>query len=219
MLLEEIDSCCTEMSMMHQKKMASKENEEVTKNNDCFFAYWAKLKQQTYSLLLATHSFEFVPDQSTNDLILQIYSIADTAFQYSIIGKDKLAEFVRGIDKLSTTLASVWQTHIYNTDDYLTSKIRVLSIIDKYKTSCTFFLNLRSLIQQWPLNKSTIDNYLTCKAKAEELIKNIKLESEIETFLNKVALSKATIQDLTPTVLKWINESHLDQSFNILVSN
>ena len=60
-----------------------------------------------------------------------------------------------------------------------------------------------------PVSAKAIDTYLANVEKAHKLVDDLHLDNETEAFVDKVRQKKATVGDLTPHVMKWIQENNL----------
>ena len=62
----------------------------------------------------------------------------------------------------------------------------------------------------WNFNDNMLDLMQVGIKESDEIIQSLGLTSdEVIEFLNKVSVGKATVMDLTPTVLSWIKEKDL----------
>lgn len=64
-------------------------------------------------------------------------------------------------------------------------------------------------------NQSTIGKFVTDVTTAQNIVKQYKLEPAVQDFLSKVKLKRATIEDLTPDVTKWLEANNLTKKLLI----
>lgn len=60
-----------------------------------------------------------------------------------------------------------------------------------------------------PVSAKAIDTFLSNVEKAHKLVDDLHLDNETEAFVDKVRQKKATVGNLTPHVMKWIQENNL----------
>ncbi len=60
-----------------------------------------------------------------------------------------------------------------------------------------------------PTSAKGIQSFLDSIERGQKMIDDLHLDDETERFINKVKLQRATIADLTPHVLKWVEANNL----------
>ena len=73
--------------------------------------------------------------------------------------------------------------------------------------------------KEWPLTKDNIDSYKEARQKAEDLLKEMKFDDEIKVFLIKVRDKNATLTDLTPSILEWIQSENIADKVSLSIRN
>lgn len=61
----------------------------------------------------------------------------------------------------------------------------------------------------------TIKSLVSIVAEAKQIIDEFSLNPEVEDFLKKVSFRQATVLDLTPGILAWLNEKNLTSKLKI----
>ena len=74
--------------------------------------------------------------------------------------------------------------------------------------------NIKKAVSTEPTIKG-INNLVSDVAEAEKITKAFSLNPEVEGFLKKVSSQQATVFDLTPNVLNWLNEKKLTSKLKI----
>ena len=62
-----------------------------------------------------------------------------------------------------------------------------------------------------PASSRALDVFAANVEKGKRIVDGLDFTSnpQIKVFIDKVRLQKATVGDLTPTVLEWLNKNHL----------
>ena len=55
------------------------------------------------------------------------------------------------------------------------------------------------------------------KQQANELLEEMRFDDDIKSFLQKVALRTATLADLTPQILEWINSESIADKIGLSI--
>lgn len=71
--------------------------------------------------------------------------------------------------------------------------------------------------EKWPLTEDTVSGYLNAKQQANELLEEMRFDDDIKSFLQKVALRTATLADLTPQILEWINSESIADKIGLSI--
>ena len=69
------------------------------------------------------------------------------------------------------------------------------------------------------MTQKSIDSYMEARHKAEELLKEMRFDDEIEDFLIKVRDKKATLIDITPSILEWIQAENIADKVSLSIEN
>ena len=73
--------------------------------------------------------------------------------------------------------------------------------------------------EKWPLTQESIDSYKKARKKADGLLKEMKFDDEIRDFLIKVRDKRATLTDITPSILEWIQSENISDKVSLRIRN
>ena len=73
--------------------------------------------------------------------------------------------------------------------------------------------------EKWPLTQDIIDAYKDAIQNANKLLKEMMFDDEIKDFLIKVRDKRATLADLTPSILEWINSKDISDKVCLSIKN
>lgn len=66
-----------------------------------------------------------------------------------------------------------------------------------------------------PTSSKGIDDFLNKVNRGKEIVDGLHLDSEVEKFISKVKLQRATVSDLTPHILDWLKENDLMNTMKV----
>lgn len=73
--------------------------------------------------------------------------------------------------------------------------------------------------EKWPLTQEIIDSYMEARQKADNLLKEMRFDDEIMDFLIKVRDKRATLIDITPSILEWIQSENIADKVSLSIRN
>lgn len=66
-----------------------------------------------------------------------------------------------------------------------------------------------------PTSSKGIDDFLEKVSRGKDIVDNLHLDEEVEKFINKVKMQKATVSDLTPHILEWLKDNNLMNTMKV----
>ena len=66
-------------------------------------------------------------------------------------------------------------------------------------------------------NADLLDNYFKACHQADEYRQSMNFDDEIETFLRKVSNRMATLDDITPKVMEWIEKEEFKTKIGLSI--
>ncbi|MGE7588531.1 MULTISPECIES: hypothetical protein [Peribacillus] len=74
---------------------------------------------------------------------------------------------------------------------------------------------LEVLTNKWPISERNLQQFTRYLIRAREKLTNINASPEVQKFLDSVANNKATINDVTPEIIRWLNENNFSSNLKI----
>ncbi|MBD5555491.1 MAG: hypothetical protein HDQ95_09190 [Roseburia sp.] len=120
------------------------------------------------------------------------------------------------IDLCKTATESAWRDaadkHCTTVIDSLTS---LKSLLPDKKEADDLLEALGNAKIKMPTSAKGIDEFLSKVIRGKEIVDGLHLDDEVEKFINKVKLQKATVSDLTPHVLEWLKANDLMNTMKV----
>lgn len=66
-----------------------------------------------------------------------------------------------------------------------------------------------------PTSAKEIDDFLEKVSRGKEIVDGLHLDDEVEKFISKVKMQKATVSDLTPHILEWLKGNNLMNTMKV----
>ena len=69
------------------------------------------------------------------------------------------------------------------------------------------------------MTQECINSYDVARQKADMLLEEMKFDNEIMNFLIKVRDKRATLTDITPSILEWIRAENIADKVSLSIKN
>lgn len=120
------------------------------------------------------------------------------------------------IDLCKTATESAWKDaadkQCTNVIDSLTS---LKSLLPDKKEADDLLEALGNAKIKMPTSAKGIDDFLGKVTRGKEIVDGLHLDDEVEKFINKVRLQKATVNDLSPHILEWLKDNDLMNTMKV----
>jgi hypothetical protein len=191
------------------------ENENVAKRNSSFFDSLDKITPTVQSYILAKKNFGF---NATETLSLKLHDIMnysnDTFSNSKAVNPDP---FRKKCDSFISEITTEWLTFFKTEHHELLSELNIMIPVHSNPMIVKNCVASIRKCEKWPLTLDAVNSYLNAKQQARELLKEMRFDDDIKNFLQKVTLRTATIADLTPQILEWINEENIADKISLSI--
>jgi hypothetical protein len=192
------------MEKVKSSKLSEAEKQSVVKKNNTFFDAYMNYKRNLQCYFIVRDKLGFVIDEKVMDKVIELnISIKSIFDQRIVIKPDKIKS---DMENICNRLEEQWQIFIIEKNKKILADLSVLLQVSDNKS---LIKNLQTDIKKcnsWPVEVTTLETYLSECKHAEEVLREVHFDEEIEKFLKKVSEKTATLKDLTPSVLKWISD-------------
>ena len=217
MLLSELNDTRAELSKLGKKENAIQNAEKKAKNDkdyskliDNFFESMNLLKYayDEIGYILSVDTINLI-----NDTILKLNEIVE----YGAVDEDLLSDVKRKeIKQLNTKLVNEWDFFYKKEKSSAIGKLNTIGFLDFDRNQIEQIKKNISDSCNWNgLSKEKIESFKSSIDRISKIEENLKLNSNISTFIMKVTQGKAKITDLNEEILSWIKGKELDDKFLI----
>lgn len=120
------------------------------------------------------------------------------------------------IEGKSNFLRNKWAIYANeNTKDIINSLNSLSNLFEDKRKVKEILTRLNGMRNRWPITDDDIVEFKEIIKEGENIIKQLKLNEEVQMFLGMVVNRTATIEDLTPVVLLWIKDSGFMEKLTI----
>lgn len=160
---------------------------------------------QTIQYVKENLKFE-IPDQVRSDVAILLEKL-DQVTVNGLADADRLVEADEQYKKVYGEVSKAWKLHYV----FLTkSQIGTLKVIKNISgEAAEDLLKEISQAENWCNKADTYGQLDHALKHADDLITNLNMSQEVELFLKKMNMGRATLNDLDPEVLEWIRHEQL----------
>lgn len=194
----------------------SKYNDEVSKINNTFFQALDKFD----SLREAYEVIKSIPVTILTDMTENKYKkLFDYAAEkLSTKNLDSTVKFFsKSVDDLIGSMQNEWIKYITESTANVFDKLNILLMVSDDKKTIESLLYPIKSMRSWPITHSKYDKYKKSYDDAISRMNEIKFDSDIENFLNKIKDKTATLADLNTKILEWIDAENLRDKIKLLI--
>ena len=211
-----ISSCRNIMSEVQSNKSKVDAGSERAKANNAFFDVYNSFLLPTltaYTIVKQNTDYTF-PQEAVNKLKECLDYVTKTLDSKQVLNVSTFrVNSVYARDKIS----EAWITHTNQITKDILDDLGVFKLVSDNKLEIVRLSTAIKGISAWPVTKKQFDDFTLALEVARNLLKTMKFDSEIETFLRKVRDKQATLQDLSDPIIKWIRDNNFEGSIQLSI--
>lgn len=217
MLHEKIQSTIGLIDDVIDNRQKDSDNANTAKRNNTFFDSLAKLTPSVTSFILAKKNFGFLLQSNTAAGLHDLMNYAKTTFT-----NEKAVNpvpFKQKVDAFVEAIAKEWEIFYKANNSELINGLNIIVLVHPTPIIVRSCITAFNKCEKWPLTQESIDSYKVARQKADDLLKEMKFDDEIRDFLVKVRDRKATLTDITPSILEWIQSENIADKVSLSIRN
>lgn len=213
-----IDKVRSNISSVIKMKGTEEEKSSIVKKNNSFFQSYDRLKVILTCYKLIRESTGFVLSNDAHKLMIDTISDVKTIFELENVTRPEA--FKKNVDILERKIPDEWKIYISNMSVQVLDDISILrQVADNsdqisLKNSQT---SIKKCIDSWPLSQEIIDDYNVACENLKDYRNRISFDDEVEAFLRKVSTKTATLEDLSPKVMDWIEKENFKSRIGLVI--
>lgn len=217
MLHEKIQATIGLIEDVVDNKQKENDNANTAKRNSTFFDSYAKLKPYITSYILAKRNFGFDLQESTNNSLRDLMNYSKTTFDNAKAVNP--AHFKQESELFINSIKKEWETYYKNKNSELINGLNIIVLIHSTPAIVRSCIATFNKCEKWPLTQESVDAYKEARLKADALLKEMRFDDEIRDFLIKVRDKRATLTDITPSILEWIQSENISDKVSLSIRN
>lgn len=216
MLREKINSAVQLMETVEQVKNSEAAKKYTVQTNNTFFAAFAIFSACLESYLLLENTFpSFCTDDSLKKEIREVSDVIKKVFaEKKVFRVDYISKTVT---RINDRLEKQWQAFIDNENRKTLEDITILMQVSEQKTQLRTMYKSIVESRNWPVSDDVLKRYQQAITESSQFLSETKFDQDIEEFLKKVRDKSATLSDLTPAILSWLEAEKLTGKISLSI--
>ena len=196
-----------------------KENDNANTDirNSIFFDSFANLKPSIISYILARKNFNFTIQPHTVATLQELMNYSKITFDNS--KPVDPSSFNHKSRVFINSIAKEWETFYRTNNSDLINGLNIIVLVHPTPNVVRSCITAFNKCEKWPLTLESIDSYKEARQIAGVLLKEMRFDDEIRDFLTKVRDKKATLTDITPSILEWIKTENIADKVSLSIRN
>lgn len=193
------------------------ENANTAKRNSIFFDSYDKLTHSITSYILAKRNFGFVLQANTSASLKDLMNYSKTTFDNAKAVNP--TPFKQKSEIFIDSITREWGIYYKKSNSELIDGLNIIVLVHSTPAVVRSCIATFNKCEKWPLTQESIDSYKKARKKADGLLKEMKFDDEIRDFLIKVRDKRATLTDITPSILEWIQSENISDKVSLRIRN
>ena len=189
----------------------------MAERNSIFFDSLEKLTPSISSYILARKNFCFKLQNNTAEDLSFLTDYSKTTFENVKAINPTL--FKQKTDAFVEAITQEWTTFYKSNNSELINGLNIIVLVHPTPAIVRSCISIFNKCEKWPLTQEAVDSYKDARQKTDDLLKEMRFEDEIKKFLIKVRDRKATLTDLTPSMLEWIHSENIADKVSLSIRN
>lgn len=175
--------------------------------------------EQLLNIITALRDKQFAPGILTAELKETLQTSVDNCGEKThdhTLDAATVQALKNAIDLCKTSTESAWKAAADKQCMTVIGSLRSLkSLLPNKKEADELLESLGNAKAKMPTSAKGIDDFLGKVTRGKEIVDGLHLDDEVENFINKVKIQKATVSDLTPHILKWLKANDLMNTMKV----
>ena len=193
------------------------ENANTAKRNSIFFDSYDKLTHSITSYILAKRNFGFVLQANTSASLKDLMNYSKTTLDNAKAVNP--TPFKQKSEIFIDSITREWGIYYKKSNSELIDGLNIIVLVHSTPAVVRSCIATFNKCEKWPLTQESIDSYKKARKKADGLLKEMKFDDEIRDFLIKVRDKRATLTDITPSILEWIQSENISDKVSLRIRN
>lgn len=217
MLHEKIQSTIELIEDVVDNRQKENDNANTAKRNSIFFDSLAKLSPSITSYVLARKNFNFSLHSNTIATLQELMRYSKTTFDNAKAVNP--APFKQKTEAFIDSIANEWELFHKNANSDLINGLNIIVLVHPNPIVVRSCIAAINKCEKWPLTQETIISYKEAKEKADKFLMEMRFDEEIKEFLIKVRDKRATLADISPSILEWIKSENISEKISLNIRN
>lgn len=216
MLGEQINDAINLMDTVFKIKDKEAAKKYTAQTNNTFFSAFDIFSACMESYLRLKDAGLWTKDGINSDKeFTQLCNDIKTAFKQGKVSR--VDSINRTVTKLNSDLHDQWKAMYESATQKTIDDLKIMEQVSDQRMQLRTMRSGIENLQNWPVTEDALLKYKKAIDQSAQFLKNVKFDQDIETFLKKVSEKSATLSDLTPSIITWLQNENLTDRISLTI--
>lgn len=218
MLIDLLDQSIVAMKEIHELEKSSNDVQKQERNDRIY----ESAVDEGYFIITAVSKgmkqLQFSVSLELKSRMKMILKASSDAVDRGMVQETTANYIQREVNGIKKSILQEWSEYYHKIADQKISMLQTVKGIVPEKEKVDYASNKIKLGASWEFKQDNLDKMKKGLQEADSIIENLGLGitgEEIIEFLKKVASGRASVNDLTPTVLNWLTDKNMTSKLAI----
>lgn len=212
MLADLLDQSIIAMKEIYELEKSSNDVQKQEKNDKVFSNAVNENHLIVQAVTNSMSQLGFVISQETRNKVIGLLKSSSDAVSRGLVQESTANYLQKEVFSIKKVILQEWIEYYHKIADQKINMLQTIKGIAPEREKVDYASNKIKLGASWDFKQDTIDKMEKGLVEAEEIINSLGFGqdgAEILDFLKKVAAGKASVNDLTPDILKWLMDNKM----------
>lgn len=218
MLIDLLEQSMVAMKEIYELEKASNDVQKQEKNDRIF----TNVVDENHMVIQAVSNsmvqLGFTISSDTRNRIIGLLKSLSDAVSRGMVQESTANYLQKEIFTTKKAILQEWSEYYHKVADQKISMLQTIKGIAPEREKVDYASNKIRFGASWEFKQDNLDKMEKGLHEAEEIIDNLGFGedgTEILDFLKKVASGKASVNDLTPDILKWLTDKNMTTKLSV----
>lgn len=212
MLADLLDQSIIAMKEIYELEKSSNDVQKQEKNDKVFSNAVNENHLIVQAVTNSMSQLGFVISQETRNKVIGLLKSSSDAVSRGLVQESTANYLQKEVFSIKKVILQEWIEYYHKIADQKINMLQTIKGIAPEREKVDYASNKIKLGASWDFKQDTLDKMEKGLEEAEEIINSLGFGqdgAEILDFLKKVAAGKASVNDLTPDILKWLMDNKM----------
>lgn len=212
MLADLLDQSIIAMKEIYELEKSSNDVQKQEKNDKVFSNAVNENHLIVQAVTNSMSQLGFVISQETRSKVIGLLKSSSDAVSRGLVQESTANYLQKEVFSIKKVILQEWAEYYHKIADQKINMLQTIKGIAPEREKVDYASNKIKLGASWDFKQDNLDKMEKGLEEAEEIINSLGFGqdgAEILDFLKKVAAGKASVNDLTPDILKWLMDNKM----------
>lgn len=212
MLIDTLEQSIIAMKEIHELEKSSNDVQKQEKNDKIYSTALNESHLIIQAVSNGMFQLDFSVSSETKNRVMGLLKLSSEAVTHGMV-QEATANYVqKEVAAIKKSILLEWSEHYHKIADQKVNMLQTVKGIAPEREKVDYATNKIKIGASWEFKQDNLDKMKKGLQEADEIIDNLGLGDEgpqIIEFLKKVADGKASVNDLNPVIMNWLEDKNM----------